>query len=391
MWIALSLVLLITCVFLVVRLRVIKAEAEARLARAQAQTADLQQQKLQFAEQTRAHQLAVFNSMVEGILILDQRGRVQTINKSLERLFHLTSDVRGQTVMEAFRIHDLLEIAERAQKEGVVRAFELTLPGIRQTRYLEVNAAAIENSENESEGVILIFHDYTRIKELENVRKEFVANVSHELRTPLTLIKGYVETLIDGAKDDPAVATRFLHTIHKHTNRLTFLIEDLLTLSQLESGQIILHLQSAHLFPIVERVLDDLQSAAAQKSLTLQNLVSPDAVANVDADRLEQVIYNLVDNAIKYGRSGGSITVASETSDDTFKILVRDDGPGIPPDAKDRIFERFYRVDRARSREQGGTGLGLAIVKHIVQSHGGKVWVESELGQGSTFFFTLPR
>jgi two-component system phosphate regulon sensor histidine kinase PhoR len=344
---------------------------------------------LNIAAENRAHQLAIFNSMVEGILILDPAGRIQTINKSLERLFNISKDIRGQTMMEAFRLHDLLEISERAQREGIVRSFELTLPGIQQDRYLEVNAASIR-WDGSAQGLILIFHDFTRIKELENVRKEFVANVSHELRTPLTLIKGYVETLIDGAKDDPAVATRFLQTIHKHSDRLAFLIEDLLTLSHLESGQIMLQPQLTSIHPIIERVLDELQSHAAQKTIALENEVPLDLLANADPDRVGQVIFNLVDNAIKYGRPGGSICIAAEPLPDALQISVEDDGPGIPPDARDRIFERFYRVDRARSRDQGGTGLGLAIVKHIVQAHGGKVWVESTMDEGARFYFTLP-
>jgi two-component system, OmpR family, phosphate regulon sensor histidine kinase PhoR len=389
MWIALTFLLLLLCVGLLLWSKRKSEAARDEISKLHGDLARLREAQQNSAAQTQAHQLAIFNSMVEGILILDQAGRVQTVNKSLERLFNLTNDIRGQTIMEAFRIHDLLEIAERAEKEGTVRSFELTLPGIQQNRYLEVNAASIR-SNGEAEGLILIFHDFTRIKELESVRKEFVANVSHELRTPLTLIKGYVETLIDGAKDDPAVATRFLQTIHKHSNRLAFLIEDLLTLSHLESGQITLQPQLTSIHPIIERVLDELQSPAAQKTIALENHVPSDLLANADADRVEQVISNLVDNAIKYGRAGGHIRIAAEALPNALQISVQDDGPGIPPEARDRIFERFYRVDRARSRDQGGTGLGLAIVKHIVQAHGGKVWVESNLGAGAKFFFTLP-
>ena len=391
MWIALSFVLLLISIFLFWTLRKGESVAASRISALETDLADLQNEREHAFAQQRAHELAIFNSMVEGILILDQRGRIQTVNKSLERMFSLSSDVRGQTIMEAFRFHDILEIAECTQKEGVVRAYELTLPGIHQDRFVEVNAAAIESSNDQGEGLIMIFHDFTRIKQLESIRKDFVANVSHELRTPLTLIKGYVETLIDGAKEDPAVTARFLQTIHKHTNRLAFLIEDLLTLSQLESGQIILQPQVALLHPIVERVMDELQSAAAQKSITLENLLPADLEVKIDADRLEQAIYNLIDNGIKYGKASGRITVSSDILPDRVQIAVKDDGPGIPPDAQERIFERFFRVDRARSREQGGTGLGLAIVKHIIQTHGGKVWVESTLGQGSRFFFTLPR
>lgn len=390
MWIAFTVILLVACIVLLVGSRKRQEKAQAEIDRNRAELRQLEQEKRSSLEQSRAHQFAIFDSMVEGILILDQRGRVQTINNSLEKLFNLRNDVRGKTVMEAFRLHELLEIAERAQKEGSVRSFELQLPGIHHNRYFEVNAASIQNA-GADEGLILIFHDFTRIKELESIRKEFVANVSHELRTPLTLIKGYVETLIDGAKDDPEVATRFLQTIHKHANRLAFLIEDLLTISQLESGQVIIHPQSTQLWPIVERVLDELQSTAAQKSITLANSIAADLLGRADADRVEQVIFNLVDNAIKYGRTGGSILISAEDAGDAVKVFVRDNGPGIPADAKDRIFERFFRVDRARSREQGGTGLGLSIVKHIIQAHGGKVWVESVVEKGSTFYFTLPK
>src|SRR5688500_18179762 len=235
MWIAISLLLAAACVALAVRAHRHRRAAEDRIDHLRAEIYALQEKQKDVIAENRAHQLAIFNSMVEGILIVDEHGRIQTANKSLERLFNLSTSPYGKTVMEAFRLHELLEITERAHKEDVVREHILTIPGIQQTRFLEVNAAAIHSFQHQLDGVILIFHDITRIKELENIRKDFVANVSHELRTPLTLIKGYVETLLDGAKDDPSVATRFLQTIHKHTNRLTFLIEDLLTLSRLES------------------------------------------------------------------------------------------------------------------------------------------------------------
>ncbi|MDX1953758.1 MAG: ATP-binding protein, partial [Verrucomicrobiota bacterium] len=350
----------------------------------------LQEEHENVVAQTVAQQEALFNSMLEGFLLLDAEGRVKTMNQSLQRLFTVHGDIRGKTIMEAFRLHGLQDLAERVSREGQVRGFELELPGFR-SRYFEVSAVALFDLHDEPNGMLFTFHDLTRLKELENTRKEFVANVSHELRTPLTLIKGFVETLIDGAKDDPAVATRFLQTIQKHTDRLTFLIEDLLTISRLESGQITLNQQKLLLRPLVERVMDDLQSRAAEKDILLENRVNDEASANVDADRLQQVLFNLVDNSIKYGRLEGTVIVGAEPMADGFiKMWVKDDGPGIPPDATERVFERFYRVDRARSREQGGTGLGLSIVKHIVQSHGGEVWVESRLGEGATFYFTLP-
>jgi two-component system phosphate regulon sensor histidine kinase PhoR len=231
----------------------------------------------------------------------------------------------------------------------------------------------------------------TRIKQLESTRQEFVANVSHELRTPLSLIKGFVETLLDGAKDDPDLATRFLRTIEKHTDRLTYLIEDLLTISRLESGQIVMNLHQVDLREEVDHVIEDLQARAASKKVTLINSLPAELPARADTDRLQQVLFNLVENAIKYGRSDGNVTVGGQVNGSNIvELWVTDDGPGIPTESRERIFERFYRVDRARSRDTGGTGLGLAIVKHIVQAHGGEVWVKSELGQGATFFFTLP-
>src|SRR5882724_6280808 len=325
----------------------------------------------QEASQRAAEQQALFNSMTEGVLILDYAGHVQLVNRSLQEFFGLKSDVRGQTIMEAFRLQELAEVIRRLPEERIVQGHELALAGV-QKRWLEVNAAAVLDRAGTQRGAILVFHDLTRLKQLENTRQEFVANVSHELRTPLSLIKGFVETLLDGAKEDPELSARFLRTIEKHTDRLTYLIEDLLTISRLESGQIVMNLHDVDLREEAAHVVDDLQARA-------------------DADRLQQVLFNLVENAIKYGRSDGSVSIGGHAnSGDRIELWVQDNGPGIPAESKERIFERFYRVDRARSRETGGTGLGLAIVKHIVQAHGGEVWVKSELGKGATFFFTLP-
>jgi two-component system phosphate regulon sensor histidine kinase PhoR len=217
-----------------------------------------------------------------------------------------------------------------------------------------------------------------------------VANVSHELRTPLSLIKGYVETLLDGAQNNPEVAERFLKIIERNANRLDLLIQDLLTISALESGRMKLELSAVGLHALAEKVFTDLHSKADNKNMTLVNEM-PEIITRGDLNRLDQVLTNLVDNAIKYGRAEGRVTVGGRNLDDgKLEIFVRDDGPGIPPEALDRVFERFYRVDKARSRDQGGTGLGLSIVKHIIHAHGGEVWAESELGKGATFFFTLP-
>jgi two-component system phosphate regulon sensor histidine kinase PhoR len=361
-----------------------------RLDEQQKSLAEQQERQDQATAQVQAQQQAVFNSMVEGVLVLDASSRVQLVNQSLQRLFSLGADVRGQTVIEAFRLPELAGLVKRLGREHTLESCTLELPGMEE-RWVEINAAAVLDREGAQHGSILVFHDLTRIKQLERTRQEFVANVSHELRTPLSLIKGFVETLLEGAKNDPEKATRFLQTIEKHTDRLTFLIEDLLTISRLESGQIVMNLHPVHLREETRRVLDDLRSRADEKSIRLDNAVPPGLTAQADADRLQQVLFNLVENAIKYGRSEGGVSIGGQAvSGGTIEMWVRDDGPGIPAESRERVFERFYRVDRARSRETGGTGLGLSIVKHIVQAHGGEVWLRSELGAGSTFHFTLP-
>ncbi len=350
----------------------------------------LREQKRAFA-QAQAQRQALFDSMVEGVLLLDREGRIQLANHSLARLLNLQADLRRGTLAEALRWPALSELAARLAAEKQVLGAELEFPG-PPPRMLQVNATVYSDSEGKPQGTIFVFHDITRLKQLEATRREFVANVSHELRTPLAMIKGYVETLLEGAKDDPAVAARFLQTIARHTDRLTYLIEDLLTLSQLESGQLALNVQPVSPREVVQRVFDDLSARAAERSTRLENGVPDRLRAQADADRLQQVLFNLVENAIKYGRAEGHVQVGGRVlGDTTLELSVRDDGPGIPPDAQARVFERFFRLDKARSRESGGTGLGLAIVKHLVQAHGGKVWVESSVGQGSTFFFTLPR
>jgi two-component system phosphate regulon sensor histidine kinase PhoR len=391
MWLALV-------VFLaVVALVALHTTWQKRLRNLQVRLAD-QSRKVQALEEHQAEiyikadaqQQALFNSMLEGFLLLDDQGRIQTVNKALERLLGMDGDMRGRTVSEALKLPPLTALVDRVAAEGQVLGFEITLPG-PMPRQIEVNAAALYHGRRTSRSMVLVFHDLTRLKELENTRREFVANVSHELRTPLTLIKGYAETLLDGAVKDPEVASRFVQVIEKHADRLTFLIEDLLTISKLESGQVTLNLQKTSLRPLVKRVIDALTDKAEEKQMRLVNSVPEDMVVEADSDRLEQVFFNLVDNAVKYGRVQGAVEVSASSLFSHDQISVSDDGPGIPPEARERVFERFYRLDRARSRDQGGTGLGLSIVKHIVQSHGGEVWVQSGPERGAMFYFTLPQ
>jgi two-component system phosphate regulon sensor histidine kinase PhoR len=348
----------------------------------------LRDEQRRAALRNHTQQEVLFDSMVEGLLLLDERGRIQLANRAFANLFGVTIDIRGRTLMEALRLHELAELVNSLDSQKQVLGYELKLSGLSES-WVQINAAAICNGLGERHGTVLVFHDLTRLKQLESVRQEFVANVSHELRTPLSLIKGYAETLLDGARDNPGVATKFLQTIDRNAERLKLLIEDLLTISELESGRVKLSLQPVPLPPLVAKVFEDFKARAAAKSMTLSNQ-APDLAVSADADRLEQVLGNLVDNGIKYGRANGTVTIGGSANEvGQVEVFVQDDGPGIPPEALERVFERFYRVDKARAREQGGTGLGLAIVKHIIQTHGGRVWATSEVGRGTTFCFTL--
>jgi two-component system phosphate regulon sensor histidine kinase PhoR len=389
MWFAVSIILAVLLLATLLWWRASHDRLRSEMRRLQRESEIRSKEEAEKAAARASHQTALFDSMVEGVLLLDEDGRVQMVNASLRELFEIDTDITGKTLMEAFRLHELGRLTERLHDEGQVTEFEIESNSLRG-KSLQINAVNLPGHPGERHGSMLVFHDLTRIKQLENGRREFVANVSHELRTPLSMIKGYVETLMDGALNDPAVATRFLRTIDKHADRLTFLIEDLLTISRLESGQENMNFHTVKLHEVVDRVVEDLGQRATERGVTITSTVDPELTVEADAARLQQVFFNLVDNAIKYGRLEGEVTIAAQTGGDgCVDASVTDNGPGIPPDAADRVFERFFRVDKARSRDQGGTGLGLAIVKHIVQAHGGEVWVEPGAGTGTRFHFTL--
>lgn len=332
---------------------------------------------------------ALFDSMAEGFLVLDKTGRIRTTNRGFRELFGVEGDVRGKTLLDVLRSHELAEIVARLPVAKRVLGHELRLAGATQ-RFIAVNAAAIPGPFDQAEGSVLVFHELTRLKRLEHARGEFVANVSHELRTPLSMIKGAAETLLAGAASDPAASERFLRMIERHADRLTTLVNDLLVISELESGRVQLDLKPVEIRALIGKAVEDFSQLAAAKQIRLAN-EAPEITATADANRLQQVIANLLDNAIKYGKEGGQVVLsARQAAFGGVEISVKDDGPGLPAEALPRVFERFYRVDKARSREQGGTGLGLSIVKAIVLAHGGEISVESEPGQGATFTLTLP-
>jgi len=382
-WIALVALTTAVVVHLCWRHKHLRAQAATR-----AEIDKLQAAHARAALQIQKQHETIFNSMIEGLLLLDEGGRIQLANRAFGQLFEIQYDVRGKTIIEALRLSALAELVESVTADKQLLGHEVRLAGLSE-RWLQINAASVADDHGNKRGAILVFHDLTRLKQLERTRQEFVANVSHELRTPLSLIKGYVETLLDGAKDDPEVQTKFLQTIQRNSERLQFLIEDLLTISELESGRIQMNLQKIALRPVVEKIFADLSARAQAKKVVLSNNL-PDVAVEADPERLQQVFSNLVDNAIKYGRPEGSVAISGKRVDgDLFEVCVQDDGRGIPADSLEHVFERFYRVEKARSREQGGTGLGLSIVKHIIQSHGGKVWAKSELNKGAAFYFTL--
>lgn len=332
----------------------------------------------------------IFNSTEEGLLVLDPAGRVIMSNRAVKEMFGIDVDPKGKSLLEVLRFHELAQLLTRLEREERIAGFVLQLPG-QAERVVEVNATISRTVSGERAATVLVFRDLSKLRRLERSASELIANVSHELRTPVSIIKGYVEALMGDAKNDPSKLERFLQTIERHVNRLTALIEDLLTSAELESGRAILSLNPVSIRSVVEDVIREMQTRAGERGITMIANV-PDIMVTGDQDRLQQVFTNLVDNAIKYGKRNGTIKIGAIPLDENrVQAFVSDDGPGIPPDALTKIFDRFYRVDKSRSRDQGGTGLGLSIVRDIVRAHGGEVWAESKLGHGATFFFTLRR
>jgi two-component system, OmpR family, phosphate regulon sensor histidine kinase PhoR len=348
--------------------------------------------KIQDLEGERTKVAAILDSMVEGVIAIDQRGRMVLMNHAARRIFDLGGEpVEGRPLLEIVRhkaILDLVAGGKRLDVEGARRR-EIEI-GPPVDRILDVHASAIALAPS-GRGMLLVLHDVTELRRLERVRTEFVANVSHELRTPLTSIRGYLETLLDGALEEPANARRFLEIAHTHAERLSRLVDDLLQLSDIEMGKLVLKPTWLSLHEVAAEVVAFFEKQAAQKRLSLVNKVPHDIRLPADWDRLTQIFVNLVDNAVKYTPEQGEISLGAEHGVNGFvHVWVVDTGIGIPSTDLPRITERFYRVDKARSRELGGTGLGLAIVKHLVQVHGGELWLESELGKGTTVNFSLP-
>jgi two-component system, OmpR family, phosphate regulon sensor histidine kinase PhoR len=348
---------------------------------------------------------ATMNGMREGLLVVDREMRVVASNTAAHRLFNLShSRLNAQRLTELTRnpaiysaFLDALQGTERSGVRVEIHGPERLVFDLRVVPLADSNGKTAQAPQ----GALGVFIDVTRTERLEQVRQEFLSNVSHELRTPLTAILAFIETLEAGAIDDKEASQRFLSIIRRNATRMHELIDDILELSAIETGNVKVRIELVELYAIVNDVISSLGNKAADQSITLHNAVPHDATVYADARRLEQMLTNLVENAIKFNRTNGSVTIRFEKGDPDEKppsavggrrsrIIIEDTGEGIPAQHLERLFERFYRVDRARSRELGGIGLGLAIVKHLARAHGGEVTVTSELGKGSSFTIELP-
>ncbi len=331
---------------------------------------------------------AILRGMGEGLLVTDAGGAVTLVNPAFHALFELDAEPAGQPLAEVCRHPALLETFRRVQESRTEQVAEIVLPRPVEITLLTHWVPLVDAGM--PAGVVAVFHDISDLKRLERVRRDFVANVSHELRTPITVIRGYAETLTGGAVE-PDVVARFAAIIQAHAERLANLVGDLLTLSELEAKGSSLTLMPIALADAVEHCRLLLAPQAEQRQISIDTDNFPALEVLADRQRLEQVLINLIDNAVKYTPAGGQVVISAVTEGEYVNVSVRDSGPGIPLHEQTRIFERFYRIDAGRSRDQGGTGLGLAIVKHIVQLHGGTIGVESLPGQGACFTFTLRR
>ena len=354
-------------------------------------------EKIQDLAQEQAKATAILDGMVEGVIAVDGHDHILLMNERARTMFNLESGhVERKPFLEVIRNADLHTVFREGRAAGVGAPAEAAVVR-RELRLstpvegiLQVHAVPLRLGPGET-GVAMVLHDITALRQLEQVRTEFVANVSHELRTPLTAIQGYLETLLGGAMEDPAHARRFLEVVFRHTERLGRLLNDLTDLSNIELGRVSLHRGPVDVAEVVEGTLDIIRAKADAGGVRLAARLPDDLPAvHADRDRLAQILLNLVDNAVKYTPGGGSVSVEGTAGVGLVEVAVVDTGVGIPPADLPRITERFYRVDKARSRELGGTGLGLAIVKHLVAAHGGTLVIESRLGEGTRVRVTLP-
>jgi len=332
---------------------------------------------------------AILGSMVEGVAVVTGDERILYYNWAFEQILELPEgSSQGRTLVEALRQADLVALVRQALSGVEELTGEVEVGTVRR-RNFSVTAAPVRAAG--TNGAVLVLHDITELRRLERVRRDFVANVSHEFKTPLTAIQGFAETLLSGALDDKANRKRFVEIIREHARRLARLTDDLLKLSRIEAGRLELEIRPIRVEALVNGCVETARLNAKARGLEIHVDLQENAPAvRGDGAQLGEVLQNLLDNALQYTPSGGQIEVKARSNGHDVVFTVTDSGIGIPESDLERIFERFYRVDAARSREAGGTGLGLAIARHIVEAHGGRIWVESAIGQGSRFHFSVP-
>lgn len=335
----------------------------------------------------------IFSAMQDGLLVVDNRRHIALVNRTFRQLFGLGETVIGEPLLDIVREAELDRVIMETLRTGAPQATELTIPGLHGTapRRMQLSAVAMKSDADAITGAVVLFHDITQLRKADEIRRDFVANVSHELRTPLSILRGYIETLLDDPETSSEELKRILEVMRRHSNRLGVLVDDLLTLAQLESANPNLQLSNVRLSELFAAIVHDWAKKFAEKKLSVDIAVAANLpVICADETRLQEVLYNLLDNSLKYTQPGGRIRLQAGTEGDEMVLSVSDTGPGISETDLPRLFERFYRADKARSRELGGTGLGLSIVKHIAQMHGGRVEAESKLGQGTTIRVLLP-
>lgn len=351
--------------------------------------ADRINRQVQQLETDRGQLSAILAALIEAVIALDHQGRVLLLNAAAERLFEVKSEqAAGKPFLEVLRQGPLNALLEEALQSRQALSRELSIHSPSE-RVLSVQARPVDYGAGRT-GVLAALHDITELRRLATLRQEFVANVSHELKTPLTSIKGYVETLLDGALNDKKNNREFVETIHQHVEHLTQLINDLLDLSRIEAKRMEYRMDTVDVVEVANRIVKALEPMAKGKRVMIKNMLTAKLPkVKADRDRLAQIFMNLVDNAIKFNQEGGRVEISAKTKDNGLEISVSDTGIGIAPEDLPRVFERFFRADRAHSHEIKGTGLGLAIVKHLTEAQGGTVTAESVPSQGSTFRITL--
>ena len=366
------------------------SERFGKLARKLETLADEQKGIRKRIEEEKFNFEAILTSMAEGVLVVDNEHRIRLVNDSFCKLFQIKSDPRGQSVLSAVRESSIEELFRATLAGGGPQAREISPPQ-QPLSHFAASAVPLRDEHGRINGVVGVFHDISRLRQLEEVRREFVANVSHELRTPLSIFHGYLENLMDNL-DMPAGDIRgILAIMRKHSLRLNALLEDLLNIARLESRREKLEPVEIETGPFICEILKDWRLKLAERKISAAVEAAPGLPPLfADAFRMEQVLNNLLENAIKFTPEGGDINISVAAEDSELVIRVADTGVGIPPADLPHVFEQFYRVEKARSREAGGTGLGLSIVKHIVDLHGGRVEAESVLGKGATIILRLP-